>query len=246
MSDSLLSVSGLVAGYAGAPAVRAVDLSVGEGEVVALVGANGAGKTTTLRVISGLLRPFSGEVRLAGSVITGLPPQGLARQGIGHVPESRGVFHSLTVEEHFRLDRRNHRRAFREGVAYFPALAELRRRRAGLLSGGEQQMLAIARVLTARPRLLLLDELSLGLAPILVERLLPIIREFAIENGAGVLLVEQHIRLARAIADRAYVLSHGTVVAAGAADKLLAEHNMLLSSYLGDTTITAGQTRGEG
>jgi len=238
----LLEVEGLTAGYGGAPVVRDVSLSVAPGEVVGLLGANGAGKTTTLRAISGILRPMKGSLRFAGAEIGGAAPQALARRGIAHVPEGRGIFFGLTVAEHFRLGYRGERLDAAHAYEYFPALRELRTRRAGLLSGGEQQMLAVARALARRPKLLLLDELSLGLAPIVVERLLPVVRAVAADTGAAVVLVEQHISLALDIADRGYVLSHGEIVLHRPAPELRHDRQLLVASYLGEQAADGGQT----
>jgi branched-chain amino acid transport system ATP-binding protein len=229
-----LELEQLSAGYDRAAVVRGLSLAVAPGEVVALIGANGAGKTTTLRAISGLVKPMGGCVRFEGADLAGVSPTARVRRGVVHVPQGRGIFYGLTVSEHFRLD------GVREGAdldaafAHFPALRELRGRRAGLLSGGEQQMLAIARALSRSPRLLLLDELSLGLAPVIVERLLPVVREFACTHGTAVLLVEQHVHLALEIADRGYVLSHGELVAGDSAERLRADSALLTASYLGE------------
>ena len=158
------------------------------------------------------------------------------------MPEGRGLFFGLTVAEHFRLGYRGERPDEDAAYEYFPALAELRTRRVGLLSGGEQQMLAVARALARRPRLLLLDELSLGLAPVIVERLLPVVRQYAQETGCAVLLVEQHVHLALEVADRGYVLSHGEIVLADRAKVLRADRELLISSYLGEQQVPIGET----
>jgi ABC-type branched-subunit amino acid transport system ATPase component len=233
--SAVLEIERLTTGYEDAAVVRDLDLSVGEGEVVALMGANGAGKTTTLRAISGIVAPMAGAIAFAGRDLSGLSISGRARMGIAHVPENRGLFFGLSVAEHFRLGHRGERLDTEAAYRYFPALAELRERRCGLLSGGEQQMLAVARALARHPKLLLLDELSLGLAPLIVERLLPVVREYAADTGCGVLLVEQHIQLALGIADRGYVLSHGEVVMQDRAETLRRNRELLMASYFGES-----------
>jgi branched-chain amino acid transport system ATP-binding protein len=234
--STVLAIEGLTAGYDRAAVIRDVDLTAEAGEVVALLGANGAGKTTTLRVISGIVKPMSGRVSLDGQDLGHLSPPARARSGIAHVPEGRGIFFGLTVAEHFRLGHRGEQLDPTVAFEYFPKLAERRHSRAGVLSGGEQQMLAIGRALARRPRLLLLDELSLGLAPVVVENLLPIVREYARDSGCAVLLVEQHVHLALEVADRGYVLSHGEVTLHMAADVLRRDSHLILASYLGEHT----------
>jgi ABC-type branched-subunit amino acid transport system ATPase component len=230
MSEPILRVDGLSAGYDGLPVIRDISLTVAPGEVVAVLGANGAGKTTTLRTISGLLSPVAGTVTLAGQDLGRVRASARARLGIAHVPEGRGIFAGLTVAEHLRLGHQRERLDADEAYRHFPALSELRHRKAGLLSGGEQQMLALGRALARKPRLLLLDELSLGLAPIIVERLLPIVRRY----GCGVLLVEQHVGLALKGADRGFLLSHGEITTQGAAADLRADHSLIVAGYLGE------------
>ena len=233
-SPAVLAVAGLAAGYNGSTVVRDLDLEIAEGQVVALLGSNGAGKTTTLRAISGIVQPLAGTILLDGNDLRRRSPPARAQLGIAHVPEGRGIFFGLTVAEHLRLGFRGERLDAALAYEYFPALTELADRRAGLLSGGQQQMLALGRALARKPRLLMLDEMSLGLAPIVVERLLPVVSAYARESGCSVLLVEQHIQIALAVADHAYVLSHGELVIHERADVLRRDHQLILSSYLGE------------
>jgi ABC-type branched-subunit amino acid transport system ATPase component len=236
MTGPLLQVNQGQFSYGEVPVVRDLDLTVEAGQVMALLGPNGAGKTTTLGACAGFVSVTGGEILFDGRSIAGQSAQKLARLGVSHVPEGRGIFHSLTVDEHFRLAGRG---ADVDGVLkYFPKLEELRERRAGLLSGGEQQMLALASALLRRPRLLLIDELSLGLAPIIVEALLPIVRAFADDFGCGVVLVEQHVNLALEIADAATVLVHGKVVLSGDAEPLRGDREVIMASYMGAQELT--------
>ena len=231
-----LVLKDLHAGYRGIPVVRELDLEVRPGEVVALLGPNGAGKTTTLETIAGLYRPISGTVELSGQNVGGKPAHVLAREGLALVPEGRALFPGLTVREHLRLaGGRGAGRREEELLEMLPELRKCLNRKAGLLSGGEQQMLAVGRALVTRPRLLLVDEMSLGLAPVIVERLLPILRRAAAELGSSVLFVEQHVALALDISDRAYVLAHGRIRLEGPAAELRERRDLLAASYLGET-----------
>jgi branched-chain amino acid transport system ATP-binding protein len=238
---SLLEIVDMSTGYNGVAVVRDLDLHVDEGEVVALLGPNGAGKTTTLLTISALNPILQGDIKLLGRSIKGQRSHRLARAGLAHVPEDRSLFFQLTVKENLRLGAPG-AAAVNQALAYFPALEGLMDRRAGLLSGGEQQMLAMARALAVKPKLLMVDEMSLGLAPIIVERLLPVLRTIAAETGAGVLLVEQHVHLALEVADRAYVLSHGNLTMQGDAAHFRKNSHLLESSYLGGAALDDSPT----
>jgi branched-chain amino acid transport system ATP-binding protein len=233
-----LLVEELSAGYGGILALDRVSLSVQAGTITAVLGANGAGKTTLLSAISGLVRPRGGHVRLDGAELTGRRPEDVVRAGVSHVPEGRGVIAELTVEENLRLGALWRRGRTERGTALsaayqmFPQLAERRRKPAATLSGGERQMLALGRALMARPRVLLLDEPSLGLAPKIVTEVMSLVRSLRDESGLTVLLVEQNARSALAIADRGVVLNLGRVAAAADAADLAADTG-LRHHYLG-------------
>ena len=234
----LLELDAVEVSYGAVQALRGCSLEVGDGEMVALLGANGAGKTTTLRAISGLVAPSSGRITFDGSEVGGLAPFELVRRGIAHLPEGRDLFPSLTVEENLRYGYwvRRKEKARYQGqldrvMEQFPRLRERRRQAAGTLSGGEQQMLGVARALMSSPRLLLVDELSLGLAPMIVRQLFDILEEVKAE-GTAILLVEQFVHMALSHADRAYVLAKGELVLSGLAKDLIDDPE-LLDSYLG-------------
>jgi branched-chain amino acid transport system ATP-binding protein len=232
---SLLEVRDLVTAYGGIEALHGISFHVEEGEIVALLGANGAGKTTALRTISGLLRPRAGEVRFAGERIDLRPAHEIVRRGLTQVPEGRWIFTLMTVDENLRLGAYAETRVPREALdrvfTLFPRLAERRSQLAGTLSGGEQQMLAMARALMTRPRLLLLDEPSMGLAPVLVRAIFHTIAEINRE-GTTILLVEQNANAALGLARRAYVLENGRVALEGpGAD--LARNEAVRRAYLG-------------
>jgi branched-chain amino acid transport system ATP-binding protein len=242
----LIEATSLTCGYGKVPVVRDLDLTVEEGEVVCLLGANGSGKTTTLLTIAGALPVLGGEVAVMGEPVLKARPHEVARRGLSIVPEGRGLFYKLTVADNLRL--RQHRKSQVDVDAvlgYFPALRSMLPRRAGLLSGGEQQMLALAGALIADPKVVMLDEMSLGLAPIIVEQLLPTVRQIADERGMAVLLVEQHVLAALKVADRGYVLAHGEVVAAGDSAELRKDAELLEASYLGDErAVQAAESTG--
>ena len=237
-----LAIEDLVAGYGEVRALDSVTISAGAGSITAVLGANGAGKTTLLRVISGLVRPRGGRVLLDGADRAGRSPEDMARAGVAHVPEGQGVIPELTVEENLRLGmmswpgmaRRRAERAAALADAYqrFSVLADRRRKLAGTLSGGERQMLVIARALVARPRVLLLDEPSLGLAPLIMTQVMDMVVRLSRESGITIVLVEQNARAALAIADHGVVLNLGRVVAASEA-RALAADVALRHHYLG-------------
>jgi branched-chain amino acid transport system ATP-binding protein len=237
-ATAMLEVRSLSAGYLGTPVVRDLSLRVDRGEVVALFGPNGAGKTTTLSAIAGLIEPLDGSVRFGGEDTTGRPAHRLARAGVSLVPEGRALFFGLTVREHLKLaGRSGDSLPQAELLELLPELQKCLGRKAGVLSGGEQQMLAVGRALVTRPRLLLVDEMSLGLAPVIVERMMPVLRRVAEDLGTAVLFVEQHVALALEVADRAYVLNHGHLVLEGSAAELRDKPELLKSSYLGETAV---------
>jgi len=235
---SSLEVRGLTAGYGAAAVLHDVDLDVPPGTIVAVVGANGAGKTTLLRALSGLDAPTAGTISWDGDELGGTRVEDLVRRGIAHVPEGRGVITELTVEENLRLghvwrkDKADARRATAEVFELFEPLARRRSSPGHQLSGGERQMLAIGRALVARPRLLLLDEPSLGLAPKVTAQIMTLLRRLRDDTGLSVLLVEQNVRSAMSIADRGIVLSLGRVVVADDASRIAADDD-LRHAYLG-------------
>jgi branched-chain amino acid transport system ATP-binding protein len=237
-SAALLSVHGLKVAYGGINAVKGIDLYVNTGEMVTLIGANGAGKTTTLKALTGLVRPSAGRVRYNGTDITAMPSHRLAALGIALVPEGRGVFPRLTVDENIDMGAysRNDKREIIADHDYvftlFPRLAERRRQIAGTLSGGEQQMLAIGRSIMSKPRLLLLDEPSMGLAPLMVQKIFATIRAIA-ATGVTTLLVEQNAKLALTICDRGYVMESGAITLNDQAGALLA-NPLVRRAYLGE------------
>jgi branched-chain amino acid transport system ATP-binding protein len=235
----VVECKGLSSGYGGIPTLRALDLHVEEGEVVALFGANGSGKTTTLLTISGVLPCLKGSVEFLGKRVSARRPHVVARQGMAHVPDDRALFSSLTVRENLSLGVRKEAQvaeALLKVFKTFPSLRDLQERRAGLLSGGEQQMLAVGRALAGSPRLLMIDEMSLGLAPKVVSYLLPAVRSVAQDQGTGVLLVEQQIDVALSVCDRAYVLNRGRVILHGTREEVARDRDSLVDAYLGQGT----------
>jgi branched-chain amino acid transport system ATP-binding protein len=238
MSESILEVRGLVAGYGAAPVLKEVDLTVPRGTITAVLGANGAGKTTLLRTLSGLLKPTSGQIVFDGGDLRGAKVEQLVRRGLAHVPQGRGVVAELTVEENLRLgglwrgDATALRRDVAEAYETFPALAQRRKHSGHQLSGGERQMLALARALVGRPRLLLLDEPSLGLAPRVTAHIMALLRRLRDASGLTVLLVEQNVRGALSVADGGVVMSLGRVAVTAPAEQLR-DDAALRHAYLG-------------
>jgi len=237
----LLEINDVGVRYGAVQALRGVTLAVDEGEIVTLLGANGAGKTTTLRTISGLLTPFAGSISFEGRRIDGVPAHEIVRRGVAHAPEGRRIFPLMTVLENLQMGAYQRRGSFSDDLdrifSLFPALNERRSQLGGTLSGGEQQMLAIGRALMARPRLLLLDEPSMGLAPLVVQRIFQIIAEI---NGQGttVLLVEQNAAQALRLAARGYVIEIGEIVLEDRADRLLG-NDRVRAAYLGETVAAS-------
>jgi len=233
----MLKVNDIDVYYGHIHALKGVSLDVEEGEIVTLIGANGAGKTTLLNTLSGLLRPKNGTIEYMGKSIVGLPAQQIVRDGIIHVPEGRRVFTEMTVEENLllgaflRKDSQQVKKDLEKVYEIFPRLEERKKQQSGTLSGGEQQMLAIGRALMSKPKLLLLDEPSMGLAPILVQTIFEIIQEIN-NDGTTVLLVEQNAHMALSIADRGYVIETGKVVISGTS-KELQESELVREAYLG-------------
>ncbi|WCN37486.1 ABC transporter ATP-binding protein [Aneurinibacillus uraniidurans] len=233
----MLKVNNIDVFYGNIQALHGVSLEINQGEIVTLIGANGAGKSTLLKAISGLLKPKQGDIVYEGTSISGRAAQAIVKEGISHVPEGRRVFANMTVEENLELgaflrkDKDGIRQDFAKVYELFPRLLERKKQLSGTLSGGEQQMLAMGRALMARPKLLLLDEPSMGLAPLLVKTIFHIIEEIN-QTGTTVLLVEQNANMALSIADRAYVIETGRVVLSGTAEELNASDQIKMA-YLG-------------
>ena len=235
---SLLTLTDVEINYGGIRAVKSISLDVNEGELVTLIGANGAGKTTTLKAITGLLKPAGGTITYSGRNVIGTPPHKLAAAGLVLVPEGRGVFPGLTIEENLQMgaytrnDRAQIKVDIEEKFTLFPRLKERAKQTAGTLSGGEQQMLAISRALMARPRLLLLDEPSMGLAPIMVQKIFEVIRDVS-KTGVTILLIEQNAALALQVSTRGYVMDGGSITLSGESKALLANPKVR-EAYLGE------------
>jgi len=240
VSETLIEARGLSAGYGKMAVVRELDLRVDAGEVVALIGPNGAGKTTTLLTLAGELTPLDGEVHFMGQ-LTSAPMHARCRNGLGYVTEERSVIMNMSVADNLKLAAVPRDIAF----GYFPALEGIVDRRAGLCSGGEQQMLSLARALGRNPKVLLADELSLGLAPIIVTNLLAAVRAAADERGVGVLLVEQHVRQALEIADRVYVMERGRVSLTGRSDEVADQLDKVEAAYLPGTSASGVHSNGQ-
>jgi len=241
---SLLSVRDLDVHYGAVQALRGVSLEVNEGEIVSILGSNGAGKTTTLRTVSGLIKPSAGEILFCDEQIGGLPAYEVIGRGLAHLPEGRDLFPTLTVEENLRFGywtKRKDPNGYKDGLerafTFFPKLAERRQQAAGTMSGGEQQMLGVARALMCRPKLLVVDELSLGLAPLIVQQLFEILRKVNAE-GTALLIVEQFVHMALENSHRAYVLAKGEVVLQGSSRDLLDDPEVI-AAYLGESEAAA-------
>jgi len=234
----LLKLDGIKTYYGNIQALKGVSIEIAEGEIITLIGANGAGKTTTLMSISGIVPPQTGNIYFMGEPITAMPPEKIVALGISQVPEGRHIFPGLTVKENLDMGAflRNDTKGVHEDLEYiyelFPILTERRNQQGGTLSGGEQQMLAISRALMARPKLLLLDEPSLGLAPIIIQRIFEIIKKINRERKTTILLVEQNANLALRVAHRGYVMENGRIVLEDSAERLLSNEDVM-RAYLG-------------
>ncbi len=239
--NTLLSIKNLHIGYGGIQAVKGIDLHVDQGELVTLIGANGAGKTTTLKAITGLLKPTQGAIDYAGKSVIGVPTYKVASAGLVLVPEGRGVFSGLTILENLQMGAytRNDRAEIAVDIEHkfslFPRLKERAKQTAGTLSGGEQQMLAISRALMARPKLLLLDEPSMGLAPIMVQKIFEVVRDVS-KSGVTILLIEQNAKLALQISQRGYVMDGGVITLSGESKSLL-DNPKVREAYLGEDVV---------
>jgi branched-chain amino acid transport system ATP-binding protein len=231
--SSVLECRKLAAGYLGRPVLRDFDMEVSAGEILAVLGPNGAGKTTLLLTLAGILPRLGGSVSLLGHPLRTARPHQVTRLGLVLVPDDRALFTTLTAQENLLLGRRRGGMSIADVLAYFPVLGKRLNVKAGALSGGEQQMLAVGRALVQGPKVLLLDEMSMGLAPVIVESLLTGLRKIASESRAAIVLVEQHVTLALEAADRAIVLAHGEVTLSGTAASLAADPAQLERAYLG-------------
>jgi branched-chain amino acid transport system ATP-binding protein len=238
MAETVLAISGLKVSYGGIQAVKGIDLEIRAGELVSLIGANGAGKTTTLKAVTGLLQPAGGEIRYLGTSLAGRPTYQLLGEGLAMVPEGRGVFARMTIVENLRMGAyvRDDESGIRDDIdrmfVTFPRLKERANQLAGTMSGGEQQMLAMARALMGQPKLLLLDEPSMGLSPLMVEKIFEVVREIRAQ-GMTILLVEQNARLALQAADRGYVMESGLITMTGNAAQML-DDPKVRAAYLGE------------
>jgi len=228
----MLTLTSVTAGYGEATVLRGISITVAEGEVVALIGPNGAGKTTLLRTATGLVKPRAGKIALAGEDLTGLTPHGFTRRGICHVPEGRGIFPSLTVRENIVIQARTRRldEAIAEATEFFPILGKRLRQTAGSLSGGEQQMLALFRAYLTRPKIVLVDEASFGLAPLVVDKIYDALSKLA-ERGVSLIIVEQYVQRALERANTVYILSRGEIVHSGSAKSIAPDE--IYEKYLG-------------
>jgi branched-chain amino acid transport system ATP-binding protein len=228
----MLSLESVTAGYGESMVLRGVDFSVGDGEVVALLGPNGAGKSTLLRTATGFVRPRSGRIIFSGDDLTGSAPYKFVREGICHLPEGRGIFPSLTVKENLTIQARGQDlgQSVAEATELFPVLGDRLRQVAGSLSGGEQQMLALSRAYITRPKLVLVDEASLGLAPLIVDRIFDVLGRF-VERGVSLVVVEQYVQKALDLAKRVYILSRGEIIHVGKASEI--EPDEIYEKYLG-------------